>query len=155
MAAAKKEGDNEKIKNIEKAIADLQARLEPLPPPPVILSGAQVQFYTTDDNKDGDTRVNVYLKCRGRTVATVSDTWGEFGNNSTSPWISLTMTARLPQEAINETCQFELVEQPNGRDEWHFNWALRLLFSDGTMRQYKWTGGNVDYDRTTISLQLK
>jgi hypothetical protein len=115
---------------------------------PAMLQRADVQFFTTDDNKDGDTQVMLWLKCNGSTIASTAGMWGEFGNGTTSPVISLDISESLAKEAFPGNCVVELNEAPNGHDEWHFNWRLKLYFSDNGVKRFDFTGGNVDYDRT-------
>lgn len=122
---------------------------EPLPPPPT-LSGARVHFRTTDDDKDGDTNVSVSVICAGNTVAATSGSWGHFNDNSDSGWKDMSIIVTQPKAAVPGVCIAQLIESPNGHDEWHFNWTIELRFSDGTTMRRDWGGGNVDYDRTTI-----
>jgi len=123
-------------------------------PPPPVLSGAKVEFYTTDDDKDDDTHVTVSIMCGGSTVANVGGTWGHFDDNSASGWKGFAIVAHPKKTEVLGACIARLVEAPNGHDEWHFNWALELTFSDGSVTRYDWGGGNVDYDRTTITVGL-
>lgn len=115
-------------------------------PPKPTLTGARVKWVTTNDNKDHDTRVTVNINCGGSTIASVSDTWGEFGDNSDSGWKGLNVIDRRRKENILGICQAQLIESPVGHDEWHANMTLILTFSDGSVRQYDW-GVDVDYDR--------
>jgi hypothetical protein len=124
-----------------------------LPPPPV-LSGAKVYFHTTDNDKDHDTHVSVYVICGGNTIASTGGTWGKFNDNSDAGPFGLTVTEALRKDQIIGSCSARLVEAPKGHDEWHFNWALILTFSNGTEKRYDWGGGNVDYNRTTITQPL-
>ena len=122
----------------------------------VVLTGARVGFFTTDDNKDFDTRVSIHLTLGGATVASVSDTWGEFPDNSDSGMKDLTITDQaVAKEALIKDGKVQLVEAPVGHDEWHFNWGLVLIFSDGTTKKYDFAGGNVDYDRANIVKELR
>jgi hypothetical protein len=117
--------------------------------PQIVLEKARVRFYTTDDNKDYDTTVNVFLKCGGSTFASVSGKFGEWDDNSDSGWIDLAVVEH-PQSSSLSDCKAEVVEAPVGHDEWHFNWTLELTFSDGNLKRYDWSGGDVDWDRTKI-----
>ncbi len=120
-----------------------------LPPPPV-LSSAAVSFQVTNDDKDGDTTLNIYIICGGNTAAAASGQWGHWDDNSPHGPFSLTVTEHPRKDQITGACSAKLVEAPNGHDEFHFNWSIMLSFSDGTTKRYDWGGGNVDYDRTTI-----
>lgn len=126
------------------------------PTPKVVLTNAMVQFGTTNDNKDHDTKVHVYLICSGVTYAEahiVQDV--EFKDNTTSPWFDFTIDQTLVKDDVIPHCSAKLVEQPNGHDEWHFTWKLQLGFSDGTSTTFNWSNGNVDYDRTTLINELR
>jgi hypothetical protein len=124
-----------------------------LPPPPT-LTGAAVTFHTTDNDKDGDTNVSVYVICGGATAAAVSGTWGHWNDNSDDGTYQLNLVEHPRRDQVSGVCIARLVEAPNGHDEWHFNWSLTLAFSDGSTKRYDWGGGNVDYDRTTITQPL-
>ncbi len=119
------------------------------PLPPTLVSG-NVDFNTTDDDKDDDTRVTVYIKSGGNTYAQWSGTEGHWDNNSHHGPYGLSMTSTIRKDQLIGAGQAVLIESPNGHDEWHFNWTVILNFSDGTSKRYDW-GGNVDYDRTTLS----
>jgi len=123
-------------------------------PPPPVLVGARVHFHTTDDNKDHDTNVTVAINYGGHTIAAVSGTWGEFPDNSDSGWKEMIVIERPRKDAVIGASSVRLVEAPVGHDEWHFNWSLELTFSDGSTKRYDFGGGNVDYDRTTITQPL-
>jgi hypothetical protein len=131
-------------------------QLPPPPPPPPVLTQARVNFYTTDDNKDGDTRVTVSIDCNNRSIASVSDTWGEFKDNTDSDWKDLSVVENLEKDKIigSHSCKATLIESPNGHDEWHFLWTLELIFSDKTVVSTPRFHGNVDYDRTTLKENL-
>lgn len=125
----------------------------PIPPPPPVLVSASVVFNVTDDDKDGDTRVSVYVKSGGNTVAQWSGTDGHWNDNSTHGPYGFTIVERIRKDQLIGPGQAVLVESPNGHDEWHFNWNINLNFSDGSQKQYNWAG-NVDYDRNTLTNPL-
>ncbi|HKR22021.1 MAG TPA: hypothetical protein VJS17_05460 [Pyrinomonadaceae bacterium] len=116
-------------------------------PPPPVLTGARVEFYTTDDNKDHNTTASVFIKCGGSLVASVSGQWGEFNDDSPSGWKQLNIIERPRKAAVIGVCTAQAREDPVGDDEWHFNWTLELTFSDGTTKSYRWDGENIAEDR--------
>jgi hypothetical protein len=120
-------------------------------PPPPKLVAARVHFHTTDDDKDDDTNVTVNILFGGNTIATVSNTFGKFDDNSDSGWKDLRVIEQISKEVMIGSSRAQLIEGPKGHDEWHFNWSLELTFSDGSVARYDWGGGNVDHDRTTIT----
>ncbi len=121
---------------------------------PVLLKKASVMFITTDDNKDYNTKVHVNLICNGSTVASIlGGDWGEFKDNKASDWKNLQILDNsLPKTTIltPRKCIFNLIEQPQGDDEWHFIWKLKLEFTEGIPKEYQGTG-NVDSDRNTLN----
>jgi hypothetical protein len=123
-------------------------------PPPPVLTAASVSFHTTDNDKDGDTNVSVYVLCGGTTVASVSGTWGHWNDNSDNGTYQLNVVEHPRKDHTIGACSARLVEAPKGHDEWHFNWSITLTFSDGSVKRYDWGGGNVDYDRTTVTQSL-
>lgn len=122
-------------------------------PPPPVLTGARVEFHTTDDNKDHDTTASVFVKCGGNLIASVAGQWGEFGDNTSSGWKELSIIERPRKAAIIGVCTAQAREDPHGDDEWHFNWTLELRFSDGSTKQYRWNGENVAEDRRETSIK--
>jgi len=123
-------------------------------PPPPTLIGASVSFRTTDNDKDGDTNVSIYVICGGNTVAAVSGQWGHWDDNSDHGPFTLNVSDHPRKDQVIGACTARVVESPNGHDEWHFNWGMVLTFSDGTSKSYNWGGGNVDHDRTTVNQPL-
>jgi hypothetical protein len=123
-------------------------------PPPPILTNASVSFRTTDNDKDGDTNVSIYVICGGNTVAAVSGQWGHWDDNSDHGPIGMSVTDHPRKDQVIGACTARVVESPKGHDEWHFNWGMVLTFSDGTNKSYNWGGGNVDYNRTTVNQPL-
>ncbi len=132
--------------------SQVTVNVKPLPP---VLTGARIWFQTTDDDKDDDTRVTVSIKSSGNTVANWSGIEGEWRDNMPTGPYTLTVIEKIKKEVLLSSGQYVLVETPNGKDEWHFNYGLELYFSDGTSKRYDWTGGDVDHDRNTITKPLQ
>lgn len=122
--------------------------------PPAKLKAARVQFHTTDDDKDDDTNISLNIKLAGNTLAKASGNYGKFDDHTDSRWIDLNILDEGLKEELIGAGVIELIETPNGSDEWHFNWTLELTFTDGTSQRYDWNGGNVDHDRGVISKSL-
>ncbi len=119
-----------------------------------VLTSANVSFHVTDNDKDADTRVDVYIKAGGNTIAKWGGTDGHWDNNSDHGPFNLEVSEGIKKENLIGPGQAVLVESPRGHDEWHFNWSVRLKFSDGSSKGYDWTGESVDYDRNTITHPL-
>lgn len=125
----------------------LPATVNVIQPPPHLV-GARVFFHTTNDNKDHDTNVVVNVICDSGTVASVSSNFGgEFPDGQPRGPFGMTVLAPQPANRINGVCRAELIEQPNGNDEWHFNWWVELTFSSGPPIRSQTGAGNVDSDR--------
>lgn len=147
---------DEEVARKEGNQSELPIAMGPPPAAQVVLTGARVGFFTTDDNKDFDTRVSINLTLGGAAVASVSDTWGEFPDNSDSGMKDLAITDHaVAKEAIIKDGKVQLVAAPVGHDEWHFNWEIVLMFSDGTTNRYPFVDGNVDYNRASIVEKLQ
>ena len=123
-------------------------------PPPAVLTGGNVFFRTTDDDKDHDTNVAVYVKSGGNSVAQWSGSEGHWDDNSDHGPYNLTVISPILKSELIGAGQAVLIESPNGSDEWHFNWRVILTFSDNTQKQFDWGDGNVDSDRNTITKPL-
>lgn len=125
----------------------LPATVTVIQPPPHLV-GARVFFHTTNDNKDHDTNVVVNVICDSGTVASVSSNFGgEFRDEKDNGPFGMTVLAAQPVNRISGVCRAELTEQPNGEDEWHFNWWVELTFSSGPPIRSQTGVGNVDHDR--------
>lgn len=130
-----------------------QATVKVKPQPPV-LTGGSVSFHVTNDDKDDNTTISVYIKAGGNTVAQWSGSDGHWDDNSDHGPYKFTIVSAIMKDQLIGPGQMVLVESPSGHDEFHFNWSITLTFSDGTSKRYDWDGGNVDWDRTTISKPL-
>jgi hypothetical protein len=123
--------------------------------PPPQLTAARVFFHTTNDNKDHDTNVVVNVICDAGTVASVSSNFGgEFRDPGDNGPFGMTVVAPQPINRVNGVCRAELTEQPNGHDEWHFNWWVELTFSSGQTIRSATGAGNVDYDRPHATINF-
>ena len=138
-----------KVTSLNGEVKSVFTSVDVAPPPPV-LTQAKVSFHTTNEDKDADTHITVSIICAGNTVATVANTWGKWGDNSDSGWKDMRVTQAQKKSEVPGVCVAQIVEGPVGKDEWHFNTAVELKFSDGTIIRKDWPGGNVDYDRTTL-----
>ena len=93
---------------------------EPAPDQGPTLTSAEVKFDTTTDNKDQQTRLDVYMKTsHGHEVAKSEGNTGRWNKNSTH-------TVALQLEG-NRTIH------PQRNDSWDFNYKVTLKFSDGTL----------------------
>jgi hypothetical protein len=98
------------------------------------LATARIRFHTTDDDKDGDTVLTITVKSRaGTVVATTSDTFGTFGDNSDSAIIGIPLTGAAATMDSMPGGTAALHIDPVGNDTWNFVVSFfELDFADGT-----------------------
>ena len=94
------------------------------------LKGGRVIFFTTDDDKDADTRLSVYVS-RGNTQFAYADNGDYFRDNSQQT-VGLKLNEYRPtfNEILNGGV-LRLLVFPNGHDTWKFNCLIELDFDDG------------------------
>jgi hypothetical protein len=121
---------------------------------PVTLSAATVTFMTRDDGKDEDSAIAVQLlddQSRLSAEATVVDL--EFDEKTVSAPLSLSMTRTLTARDADDL-RVRLRLTPDGRDTWTFDMRLMARMSDGTERQYFWSGLRLDESSPERTLTL-
>ena len=110
----------------------------------VTLSTASVTFMTRDDGKDEDSAIAVQLlDDEGRLAAegTVVDV--DFDDRTVSAPINLAMSRTLTSGDVDDA-RLRLRLTPDGRDTWTFDMRVNARLSDGTERQYFWSGLQLD-----------
>jgi hypothetical protein len=104
---------------------------EPAPDQEPTLTSAEVKFDTTTDNKDQQTRLDVYMKTsHGHELAKSEGNTGRWNKNSTH-----TVTLQLEGNRTKEEARdgsVSLTIHPQRNDSWDFNYKVTLKFSDGT-----------------------
>ena len=104
---------------------------EPMPDQGPTLSSAEVKFDTTTDNKDQQTRLDVYLKTgHGHEIAKSEGNTGRWNKNS-SHTVSLQVEGNRTKEQIRDG-SVSLAIHPQRNDSWDFNYKVTLKFSDGS-----------------------
>jgi hypothetical protein len=97
---------------------------------PTLIS-ADVKFDTTTDNKDQQTRLDVYVKTsHGHEVAKSEGNTGRWNKNSTHT-VALQLEGDRTKEAIRNG-SVTLTLHPQRNDTWDFNYKVTLKFSDGS-----------------------
>jgi len=95
------------------------------------ITSAEVKFDTTTDNKDQQTKLDVYVKTRdGHEVAKSEGNTGRWNKNSTH-----TVTLQVegnPTKGEVANGSVSLTLHPQRRNKWSFNYKVALKFSDGT-----------------------
>jgi hypothetical protein len=127
---------------LEKYLRDLAARSRSMTEPEAVavealeavLTGASVLFHTLNNDKDGDTRLEVWVNKAGNREAAYSgfvfghyDDWS-YHRVSLAPKTNLMTKAEIPGAFIRVHIE------PNGNDTWIFEQVpVELYFSDGTV----------------------
>ena len=96
------------------------------------LTSVEAKFDTTTDNKNGDTKLDVYVKnSDGQEVAKSEGNEGRWDKNS-----SHTLTLQIegnPTKAEVANGSVSLTFHPHGADKWKFNYKVTLKFSDDSV----------------------
>jgi hypothetical protein len=93
------------------------------------LTSVEAKFETTKDNKNGDSKLNVYVKNRdGQEVAKSEGNEGVWDKHSTHT-VTLLVEGN-PEKAEVAKGNILLTFHPHGADTWKFNYKVILKFSD-------------------------
>jgi hypothetical protein len=103
------------------------------------LTSAEVKFDTTTDNKDQQTKLDVYVKTSdGHEIAKAEGNEGRWNKNSTH-----TVTLKVegnPTKGEVADGTVTLTLHPQRRNKWSFNYKVTLKFSDDTFITKDFTG---------------
>ena len=103
------------------------------------LTSVEAKFDTTTDNKDQQTKLDVYVKTNdGHEVAKSEGNEGRWNKNS-----SHTLTLQIegtPTKAEVWNGSISLTFHPRGADKWEFNYKVTLKFSDDSIITKEFTG---------------
>ena len=95
------------------------------------LTSAEVKFDTTTDNKDQQTKLDVYVKASdGHEIAKAEGNEGRWNKNSTH-----TVTLKVegnPTKGEVADGNITLTLHPQRRNKWSFDYKVTLKFSDDT-----------------------
>jgi hypothetical protein len=95
------------------------------------LTSAVVKFDTTTDNKDQQTKLDVYVKTSdGHEVAKSEGNGGRWNKNSSHTVVLQTEGNRTKDEVKNGSVSMTL--HPEKNDTWDFNYKVTFKFSDGS-----------------------
>ncbi len=93
------------------------------------LTSADVKFNTTTDNKDQQTKLDVYVKTSdGHEIAKAEGNEGRWNKNSTHTVTLLVEGNPTKGEVANGTITLTL--HPQRRNKWSFDYKVTLKFSD-------------------------
>jgi hypothetical protein len=103
------------------------------------LTSVEAKFDTTSDDKNADSKLDVYVKTsEGQEVAKSEGNAGHWGNNS-SHTITLQVEGnRTNGEVANGSVT--LTFHPRGADKWEFNYKVTLKFSDDSVITKEFNG---------------
>lgn len=120
-------------------------------PSKAIITGAEITFNTTSDDKDWDTKPYADILLNGQVIASLdccsSDKSGDHWNNGSSVSRGLIVNVKASKSDIlkDGVCVLGAQGGPHGQgnDTWKFNASLKIRYSDGTWSNHGsegWTG---------------
>lgn len=130
------------------------ARMEEEMADQALLRSASISYHTNDDDKDFDTNVTVTVRDRsGHVVASFSGDVGVFHDQSDSGPFDLLIEDLVSRGAIRGGSTTIRID-PNGNDTWRFNFALRLIFDDGSTLSSRAAGVDLNESRQQITVGI-
>ena len=104
------------------------------------VTSVEAQFDTTKDNKNGNSKLDLYLKnVSGQEVGKSEGNEGIWDKHSTHT-VALQIKGN-PTKADVEKGSILLTFHPQGADTWKFNYKVTLSFSDGSSITKELFGG--------------
>lgn len=123
-----------------------------------ILKEVFTYFHSTDDDLNDDTKLFVNIKLSdGTIVATNGPEGTKFPDgipDHTTKSIELFLMQFNVTKADLQGGTTEVIIDPNGDDEWKFNYTLTLRFSDNSLLPYEWHGNELEENKTSITFRL-
>ena len=105
----------------------------------VVLTTVSVQFDTTTNDKDHDTRLDVRVfNNRGTLIAQKTGITGKYEDHSSNS-VVLDLSNNLEKKDV-PAGRIALAIHPNGNDKWEFNYTLEITYSDNSTTQKSWSG---------------
>lgn len=116
------------------------------------LTGLQVTFHVTDDDKDGGTSVDLNVNNGSIQMGAANVGGGEHWDDHSGPHDRIVpiVNAVTFDQGAHGNCVITI--RPSGDDEWHFNGELLMNYEFGGWRKVTWTGANVAEDRPTVTI---
>jgi hypothetical protein len=104
-----------------------------------VLTSVEVKFDTTTDNKDQQTKLDVYIKSTdGQEVAKSEGNEGRWNKNSTHT-VALQIEGNPTKGAVANG-SVTLTLHPQRRNKWSVNYKVTLKFSDDSIITKEFTG---------------
>lgn len=131
---------NEEFQELSELLRDQSAKLRDLSAGEreqvlaanAVLTSVQVIFYTRNENKDHDTRLECWINLSGEREAAYGQRYGEFSDWSTHV-LYLTPKTNIMRKSDIPGSWLQIRIAPNGNDTWRFSCECTLYFSDGTV----------------------
>jgi hypothetical protein len=103
------------------------------------LTSAEVKFDTTTDNKDQQTKLDVYVKASdGHEIAKAEGNEGRWNKNSTHT-VALQVEGNPTKGEVADG-NITLTLHPQRRNKWSFNYKVTFKFSDDSFITKDFTG---------------
>jgi hypothetical protein len=120
----------------------------------VTLTGASATFMTRDDGKDEGSAVAVQiLYDGGRLSAEGTAVDVDFDDQTVSAPLNLALSRTLTSGDLDDA-RVRIRLTPDGKDTWNFDLRLNVQLSNGTERQYFWSGLRLDESSPERTLPL-
>jgi hypothetical protein len=123
--------------------------------PDLTLTAVAVQFHTTDDDKDQDSKLTMIVKQGQKTIAHSESFAGSalFPDDSDSDFFELgEVDKKFTLGEIVKGVTVRLSFEPVGDDNWWFEFSLRFKFSDdSTVTMHMDTNTKFDDDELTVT----
>jgi hypothetical protein len=104
-----------------------------------------VWFKTTEDDKDPDTLLSVFVRAgKGQVVAVVASAENVggmyFPSDNSARELGLTVTAPYSNRSQVENGTVTIVITPNGHDTWKFDFTIVISFENASAYQNSYSG---------------
>lgn len=116
------------------------------------LRTVKVTFKTTDDDKDADTKLSIYVYRSGNILTAKKENLEGYYGDNTPMTVDLEV---LYPATFNEILggNLKIRIAPNGHDTWRFNCIIDLAFTDGTYRK-EFNGNSLNERETEKTFAL-
>jgi hypothetical protein len=118
------------------------------------LTSATAQFSSKDHGKDADSALTVQLmRSNGELGAEIRTTGVKFDDHASSGPFAFSIAGPFTTNDVNDA-EVRLRLNADGDDDWTFDMNMTLRFSDGSTRNFAWTGLRLDHNQPERVLTL-